>query len=195
MIGFQEEVGLDVLVHGEPERNDMVQYFAEQMEGYVFTQNAWVQSYGSRYVRPADPVRRRQPACADDGRLDRLRAVADRAAGEGHAHRAGDDAPVVVRPRRPATLGDLQAARARDPRRGRRPRGRRRRSSRWTSRRSARACRCAATAGTSTWSGRSTASGSRPRGPATRPRSTPTCATRTSATSWSRSSRWTPTCC
>jgi 5-methyltetrahydropteroyltriglutamate--homocysteine methyltransferase len=45
-------VGLDVLVHGEPERNDMVQYFAEQMEGYVFTQNAWVQSYGSRYVRP-----------------------------------------------------------------------------------------------------------------------------------------------
>ena len=52
MIRFQEEVGLDVLVHGEPERNDMVQYFAEQMDGYVFTQNAWVQSYGSRYVRP-----------------------------------------------------------------------------------------------------------------------------------------------
>ena len=41
-----------MLVHGEPERNDMVQYFAEQMDGYVFTQNAWVQSYGSRYVRP-----------------------------------------------------------------------------------------------------------------------------------------------
>jgi 5-methyltetrahydropteroyltriglutamate--homocysteine methyltransferase len=52
VISFQEDVGLDVLVHGEPERNDMVQYFAEQMEGYVFTQNAWVQSYGSRYVRP-----------------------------------------------------------------------------------------------------------------------------------------------
>jgi 5-methyltetrahydropteroyltriglutamate--homocysteine methyltransferase len=52
VIRFQEEVGLDVLVHGEPERNDMVQYFAEQMEGYAFTQNAWVQSYGSRYVRP-----------------------------------------------------------------------------------------------------------------------------------------------
>jgi len=52
VIGFQEEIGLDVLVHGEPERNDMVQYFAEQLEGYVFTQNAWVQSYGSRYVRP-----------------------------------------------------------------------------------------------------------------------------------------------
>jgi 5-methyltetrahydropteroyltriglutamate--homocysteine methyltransferase len=52
VIRFQEEVGLDVLVHGEPERNDMVQYFAEQMEGYAFTENAWVQSYGSRYVRP-----------------------------------------------------------------------------------------------------------------------------------------------
>jgi 5-methyltetrahydropteroyltriglutamate--homocysteine methyltransferase len=52
VIRFQEDVGLDVLVHGEPERNDMVQYFAERMDGYVFTQNAWVQSYGSRYVRP-----------------------------------------------------------------------------------------------------------------------------------------------
>ncbi len=52
VIAFQEEIGLDVLVHGEPERNDMVQYFGEQMLGYVFTENAWVQSYGSRYVRP-----------------------------------------------------------------------------------------------------------------------------------------------
>ena len=52
VIAFQEEIDLDVLVHGEPERNDMVQYFGEQMLGYAFTQNAWVQSYGSRYVRP-----------------------------------------------------------------------------------------------------------------------------------------------
>jgi 5-methyltetrahydropteroyltriglutamate--homocysteine methyltransferase len=52
VISFQEEIGLDVLVHGEPERNDMVQYFGEQMLGFAFTQNAWVQSYGSRYVRP-----------------------------------------------------------------------------------------------------------------------------------------------
>jgi 5-methyltetrahydropteroyltriglutamate--homocysteine methyltransferase len=51
-IRLQEELGLDVLVHGEPERNDMVQYFGEQMEGYAFTESAWVQSYGSRYVRP-----------------------------------------------------------------------------------------------------------------------------------------------
>ena len=52
VVAFQEEIGLDVLVHGEPERNDMVQYFGEQMLGFIFTQNAWVQSYGSRYVRP-----------------------------------------------------------------------------------------------------------------------------------------------
>jgi 5-methyltetrahydropteroyltriglutamate--homocysteine methyltransferase len=52
VIAFQEEVGLDVLVHGEPERNDMVQYFAERLTGYLATQHGWVQSYGSRYVRP-----------------------------------------------------------------------------------------------------------------------------------------------
>jgi len=52
VVRFQDDVGLDILVHGEPERNDMVQYFAEQMDGYLSTQNAWVQSYGSRYVRP-----------------------------------------------------------------------------------------------------------------------------------------------
>ena len=43
---------MDVLVHGEPERNDMVQYFGEQLNGFAFTTNGWVQSYGSRYVRP-----------------------------------------------------------------------------------------------------------------------------------------------
>lgn len=48
VVRFQEEVGLDILVHGEPERNDMVQYFGEQLNGFVFTQNGWVQSYGSR---------------------------------------------------------------------------------------------------------------------------------------------------
>ncbi|MFV0482252.1 MAG: 5-methyltetrahydropteroyltriglutamate--homocysteine S-methyltransferase [Campylobacteraceae bacterium] len=51
-VAFQEEIGLDVLVHGEPERNDMVEYFGEQLNGYVFSQNGWVQSYGSRCVKP-----------------------------------------------------------------------------------------------------------------------------------------------
>ncbi|MFF1377468.1 5-methyltetrahydropteroyltriglutamate--homocysteine S-methyltransferase [Streptomyces sp. NPDC058308] len=52
VISFQEKAGIDVLVHGEPERNDMVQYFAEQLTGYLATQHGWVQSYGTRYVRP-----------------------------------------------------------------------------------------------------------------------------------------------
>lgn len=52
VIAFQEKAGLDVLVHGEPERNDMVQYFAEKLTGYLATQHGWVQSYGTRYVRP-----------------------------------------------------------------------------------------------------------------------------------------------
>ncbi|MEO9336481.1 5-methyltetrahydropteroyltriglutamate--homocysteine S-methyltransferase [Mesorhizobium sp. SB112] len=51
-IRWQEEIGLDVLVHGEFERNDMVQYFGEQLSGFAFTRHAWVQSYGSRCVRP-----------------------------------------------------------------------------------------------------------------------------------------------
>lgn len=52
VIMLQEELGLDVLVHGEPERNDMVQYFAEQLDGFFATANGWVQSYGTRCVRP-----------------------------------------------------------------------------------------------------------------------------------------------
>jgi 5-methyltetrahydropteroyltriglutamate--homocysteine methyltransferase len=63
-IRFQEDVGLDVLVHGEPERNDMVEYFGQLLEGVAFTQNGWVQSYGSRCVKPPilyGDVRRPRP--------------------------------------------------------------------------------------------------------------------------------------
>jgi 5-methyltetrahydropteroyltriglutamate--homocysteine methyltransferase len=63
-IDWQENVGLDVLVHGEPERNDMVQYFGEQLDGFAFTHHGWVQSYGSRCVRPPiiyGDVRRPEP--------------------------------------------------------------------------------------------------------------------------------------
>ncbi len=52
VIELQEEIGLDVLVHGEFERNDMVEYFGEQLAGFAFTENGWVQSYGSRCVKP-----------------------------------------------------------------------------------------------------------------------------------------------
>ncbi|MCR9197699.1 MAG: 5-methyltetrahydropteroyltriglutamate--homocysteine S-methyltransferase [Planctomycetaceae bacterium] len=51
-VAFQDEVEIDMLVHGEFERNDMVEYFGENLEGFAFTSNGWVQSYGSRYVKP-----------------------------------------------------------------------------------------------------------------------------------------------
>ena len=51
-VDIQEDLGIDVLVHGEAERNDMVEYFGEQMSGYIFSKFGWVQSYGSRYVKP-----------------------------------------------------------------------------------------------------------------------------------------------
>ncbi|MFM1727013.1 5-methyltetrahydropteroyltriglutamate--homocysteine S-methyltransferase [Prescottella soli] len=68
VVALQEKLGLDVLVHGEPERNDMVQYFAEQLDGFFATANGWVQSYGSRCVRPPilfGDVRRPKPMTVD----------------------------------------------------------------------------------------------------------------------------------
>ena len=53
VVELQEKIGIDVIVHGEPERNDMVQYFAEHLDGFAVTQNGWVQSYGSRCTRPS----------------------------------------------------------------------------------------------------------------------------------------------
>jgi 5-methyltetrahydropteroyltriglutamate--homocysteine methyltransferase len=53
VVRLQDELGLDVIVHGEPERNDMVQYFAENLDGFAVTRNGWVQSYGSRSTRPS----------------------------------------------------------------------------------------------------------------------------------------------
>ena len=122
VIRFQEDVGLDVLVHGEPERNDMVQYFGEQMEGYVFTENAWVQSYGSRYVRPpiifGDVLR---PSQMTVDWITYAQSLTDKPV------KGMLTGPVTmlewsfVRDDQPAR-GHVQAARARDPRRGRGPR-------------------------------------------------------------------------
>ena len=67
-IKLQEEIGLDVIVHGEYERNDMVEYFGENLAGYVFTEKAWVQSYGTRCVKPPiiwGDVSRKQPITVD----------------------------------------------------------------------------------------------------------------------------------
>lgn len=68
VVKFQEEIDLDVLVHGEYERNDMVEYFGEQLEGFLFTQNGWVQSYGTRGVKPPiiyGDVERTKPMTVD----------------------------------------------------------------------------------------------------------------------------------
>ena len=65
-VGIQERLGLDVLVHGEPERNDMVEHFGEKLAGFCFTKNGWVQSYGSRCVKPPviyGDVSRPAPMC------------------------------------------------------------------------------------------------------------------------------------
>ncbi len=112
-IRWQEEAGLDVLVHGEFERNDMVQYFGEQLSGFVFTKHAWVQSYGSRCVRP--------PILFGDRCVVAVRPEPDRPSGERHADRAGDDPELVVRPRRRPARPGLPADRPGHPRRGRRP--------------------------------------------------------------------------
>lgn len=67
-IELQEEIGLDILVHGEFERNDMVEYFGENLEGFIFTEKAWVQSYGTRCVKPPvvwGDVSRREPITVD----------------------------------------------------------------------------------------------------------------------------------
>ena len=101
-VRWQEEAGLDVLVHGEFERNDMVQYFGEQLSGFAFTKHAWVQSYGSRCVRPPiiyGDVSRPKPMTVEWWRY--AQSLTDRP-DEGHADRPRDDPELVIRPRRSA---------------------------------------------------------------------------------------------
>ena len=194
-VTWQEEIGLDVLVHGEFERNDMVEYFGEQLAGYAFTKHGWVQSYGSRCVRPPiiyGDVSRPQPMTVE---WSRYRPVADLKADEGHAHRPGDHAAVVVRARRPAARGG-RAGRSRSPC-----------ATRWRDLEAAGSrviqidepalreglpLRRAGVARLSRLGG-ATRSGSRPRACVTTPRSTPTCATRNSTTSSRRSRPSMPT--
>ena len=195
VIRLQEDIGLDVLVHGEPERNDMVQYFAEQMDGYVFTENAWVQSYGSRYVRP--PILFGDVSRPNAMTVDWIKYA-----------QSLTDKPVKGMLTGPVTMLMWSFVRDDQPRSE-------------TCKQLALAIRdetsdleaagveiiqvdepaireglpLRATAGTSTSTGRCTASACRCPRCATRPRSRRTCATRSSATSCARSRRWTPTCC
>ena len=109
VIALQDELGLDVLVHGEPERNDMVQYFAEHFDGFATTANGWVQSYGSRCVKPLNSSASRQ---ADSSRRPSIttRCVRRRIVPD----RAGDMLPVVETTwaaRRAAVHGSARTAR------------------------------------------------------------------------------------
>ena len=104
-----------------PERNDMVQYFAEQLYGFTVTEQGGVQSYGSRYVRP--PILHGTCVGPRDDRGLRRRRVADGQADEGQADRAGDHAGLVVRPGWPP-LGDTAAGPVGAARQGHRPGGR-----------------------------------------------------------------------
>ena len=167
-IGLQEELGLDVLVHGEPERNDMVQYFAENLDGL----RGDAQRLGAvvRLARDAavDPVGRRVAPGADHRRVVAVRAVADREAGEGHADGPGDDPRVVVRARRPAARR-APPTRSRSRCATRSPTSRRpaSASSRSTSPRCASCCRSRRRTSPRTWTGRSARSASRRPGAAT----------------------------
>ena len=125
----QEELGLDVLVHGESERNDMVEYFGEQLDGFAFTAQRLGAVLRLALREAADHLRRRRRARADDGRVDRAtRSRSPTKPMKGMLTGPGHDPAVVVRARRPAARGDLPPDRARDPRRGRRPRGGRHRA-------------------------------------------------------------------
>jgi 5-methyltetrahydropteroyltriglutamate--homocysteine methyltransferase len=87
---WQDEIGIDVPVHGEFERNDMVEYFGEQLSGFAFTEKAWVQSYGSRCVKPPIIYGDVSRPEAHDVAMDADRPALHRKAGQGHADRAGD---------------------------------------------------------------------------------------------------------
>ena len=99
---WQDEIGIDVPVHGEFERNDMVEYFGEQLNGFAFTERAWVQSYGSRCVKPPIIFGDVSRARAHDGALDADGPELHRQTGERHADRSGDHPAMELCARRPA---------------------------------------------------------------------------------------------
>jgi 5-methyltetrahydropteroyltriglutamate--homocysteine methyltransferase len=118
-IAFQETAGVDVLVHGEPERSDMVQYFAEQLTGYLTTRHGWAQSYGTRYVRP--PILAGDMSEHDTNLYGTVHGgvvmkLADDAAAAAAARHAGGPAVTVSVDRMtfvaPARVGDLLTVRA-----------------------------------------------------------------------------------
>jgi 5-methyltetrahydropteroyltriglutamate--homocysteine methyltransferase len=179
-VEIQERLGLDVLVHGEAERNDMVEYFAEQLDGYVFSRFGWVQSYGSRCVKPAvifgDLSR---PQAMTVSWIEYAQSLTDK------VMKGMLTGPVTMLmwsfPREDVSrkvqaqqlalairdeVVDLESAGIR--------------SCRSTKPRSARGCHCVARSGTNIWTGRCKPSDCAPRACGMKPRSIPTCATASS---------------
>lgn len=108
-IRFQEDVGLDVLVHGEFERNDMVEYFGEQLDGFVLSENGWVQSYGSRCVKPPiiyGDVSRPKPMTVQWSQY--AQSLSDRPV-KRDADRSGHYSAMVVCTGRSTPVADLRA--------------------------------------------------------------------------------------
>ncbi len=187
VIALQEEIGLDVLVHGEPERNDMVQYFAEQLDGYAATDHGWVQSYGTRYVRPpilhGDVSRPRPMTVAWAGYAQSRTSKPVKGMLTGPVTMLSwsfvrDDQPLAQTAGQVALavrdeIADLEAAGIRIIQVDERPCGS--------------YCHCGGPTARPTWPGRSGRSGWPPPARPTRPRSTPTCATASSARSSTRS--------
>ena len=98
VVKWQEDAGIDVLVHGEAERNDMVEYFGEQLSRLHLHEERLGAILRLPLRQAAGDFRRCQPAEADDGRMDEIRAVPDEKTNEGHAHRADHDPLLVLRP-------------------------------------------------------------------------------------------------
>ncbi len=185
VLAFQEKAGLDVLVHGEPERADMVQYFAEQLTGYLATQHGWVQSYGTRYVRPPvlagdvsrpDPMTVRWTTYAQSQTAKPVKGMLT-----GPVTMLAWSLSLIHISRWPCATRWTTWRPPVPP------------SSRWTSPRCGRRSRCAAPTGRPTSTGPPRPSGSPPAASGRTPRSTRTCATRSSVTSSGPSGTSTPT--
>ena len=192
VVDLQESIGLDVIVHGEPERNDMVQYFAEHLDGFAVTKNGWVQSYGTRCTRPSilwGDVSRPRPITVDWSRYAQsLTAKPVKGMLTGPV-------TILVRSFAMTSHSARRRARSRSPcvTRLRTSRPRASASCRWTSPPCASCCRSSGKTTQTTWTGLSARSAWLPRVCATRRRSTRTCAIRSSASSSMRSATWMPT--
>ncbi|VDZ81827.1 5-methyltetrahydropteroyltriglutamate--homocysteine S-methyltransferase [Salmonella bongori] len=188
----QERLGLDVLVHGEAERNDMVEYFGEHLDGFVFTQNGWVQSYGSRCVKPPvviGDISRPAPITVEWAKYAQSltdKPVKGMLTGPVHHPSAGPSLAKMS-----AVKPSLSRLRWRCVMRWQIWKPQALALFRLTNRRCAKVYRCAAATGTPIWRGAWKPSALTRRWRRMKPRSTPTCVTASSTTLWIRSPRWT----